>query len=304
MDGLEDYLARCCEDDALALVFNPVEGAVPIQLKEAFETGDLQNIISVTQQLMAAVLGIPPTGLQGSQMDAQVVKTATEVLEQAANRESNVASLYSHAYEAMRAIWMCVIELLTGGERIQFKLEAGPDVITANMKRRQELQAMSQFLPANLKPILAKYYADTLSTDDAKMLSKDIVANMDPNVKLVSNEELDAYAIHEIRQIKMVADQAMDELEKVKAENEELKQKLSGALQELGNKREQRTLDWNKALLDNSFKQQQLQLEAVKAQGEAQVDQGKLDLESQKVAMEAQDRMEATISDTNQMMGV
>jgi hypothetical protein len=304
MDGLEDYLARCCEDDALALVFNPVEGAVPIQLKEAFETGDLQNIISVTQQLMAAVLGIPPTGLQGSQMDAQVVKTATEVLEQAANRESNVASLYSHAYEAMRAIWMCVIELLTGGERIQFKLEAGPDVITANMKRRQELQAMSQFLPENLKPILAKYYADTLSTDDAKMLSKDIVANMDPNVKLVSNEELDAYAIHEIRQIKMVADQAMDELEKLKAENEELKQKLSGALQELGNKREQRALDWNKALLDNQEKREQLQLEIAKAEGAAAVDQGKLDLEAQKVAIEAQDRMEATISDTNQMMGV
>lgn len=304
MDGLEDYLARCCEDDALALVFNPVEGAVPIQLKEAFETGDLQNIISVTQQLMAAVLGIPPTGLQGSQMDAQVVKTATEVLEQAANRESNVASLYSHAYEAMRAIWMCVIELITGGERIQFKLEAGPDVITANMKRRQELQAMSQFLPENLKPILAKYYADTLSTDDAKMLSKDIVANMDPNVKLVSNEELDAYAIHEIRQIKMVADQAMDELEKVKAENEELKQKLSGALQELGNKREQRVLDWNKALLDSQQKQNQLQLEIAKAEGAAAVDQGKLDLEAQRVAIEAQDRMEATISDTNQMMGV
>lgn len=163
---------------------------------------------------------------------------------------------------------------------------------------------MSQFLPENLKPILAKYYADTLSTDDAKMLSKDIVANMDPNVKLVSNEELDAYAIHEIRQIKMVADQAMDELEKLKAENEELKQKLAGALQELGNKREQRVLDWNKALLDNQQKQNQLQLEIAKAEGAAAVDQGKLDLEAQKVAIEAQNRMEATISDTNQMMGV
>ena len=99
-------------------------------------------------------------------------------------------------------------------------------------------------------------------------------------------------------------EEVLGEEEDIEAREMKLKQKLAGALQELGNKREQRVLDWNKALLDNQEKREQLQLEIAKAEGAAAVDQGKLDLEAQKVAIEAQDRMEATISDTNQMMGV
>lgn len=303
LDGLEAYLERCCEDDALAMIFNPIDGQGPVQLKEAFETGDLQNVINTTQQLMAAVLGVPPTGIQGSEGNINVQRTATEVLEQAANRESNVASLYNHAYETMRAVWMCVIEMLNGGERLKFSLQAGPDVITANMKRRQELQVMAGMLPPQLQPILAKYYADTMSTDDAKMLAKDIVANMDPTIKLVSNEDLDAYAIHQIKQIKFVADQAMDELEQTKTENEQLKQQIQSLFTELANKREDRQLDWSKKVLDNQIDQAKLELEASKAGVDADIDTQKLELESQKLAIEAQDKMEQTIDDNNAMLG-
>lgn len=300
MDGLEDYLQRCCEDDALALIYNPVEGAVPLQLKEAFETGDLKSILETVRELMAEVLGIPVTGID--QVAAQA--TATAILEQSANRENNVAQLYNHAYEAMRAVWSIVIQLLNGGKLVKFSLQAGPDVITANMKRRQELQVIAGMLPPEFQPIIAKYYADTLTTDDAKSLSKDIVANMDPSIRLVSNQDLDAYAIHEIKQMKAIADQAMEALEEKNAQIEDLQQKLESAMQELGNKREQRTLDWNKALLEDQQKQRDFQLEVAKAQGAAGIDQQKLDIEEQKVAMEAQDRMEQTINETNEMMGV
>lgn len=303
LDNLEEYLQRCCDDDALAMIFNPVNGQGPVQLKEAFETGDLQNIINTTQQLMAAVLGIPPTGIQGSMGNVDVQRTATEVLEQAANRESNVASLYAHCYEAMRAIWMCVIEMLNGGNRIKFSLQSGPDVITANMKRRQELQVIATLLPEQLKPILAKYYADTLSTDVAKALAKDIIANMDPSIKLVTNQDLDAYAIHEIKQMQQVANQAMDELDSTKQENADLKRQIDSLFTELANKREDRQLDWNKALLDQQNKQAQLQLEAAKAEGKQNVDLQKLDIEGQRVAIEAQDKMEETIADNNRMLG-
>lgn len=304
MDGLEEYLQRCCDDDALALIYNPVEGAAPIQLKEAFETGDLSTVIDTTQQLMAAVLGVPPTGIQGSIAGGvDVQRTATEVLEQASNRESNVAQLYAHAYEAMRAVWTCVIELLNGGKKMKFKLEAGPDIITKNMKRRQELQVMAGMLPPELQPIMAKYYADTLSTDDAKMLSKDIVANMDPTIKLVNDSDLDEYAIHEIRQIKLVADQAMDELETTKAENEDLKRQIQSLFAELANKREDRQLRWNEKLLDNQIDTARVQIDAAKADADAAVDATKVQLDAQRVAIEAQDKMEKTISDNNAMLG-
>lgn len=300
MDGLEEYYQRASEDDSLAILFNGDAG-VPVQLRESFETGDLQNVISTTQQLMAAVLGIPPTGIQGIN-GVDVERTATEVLEQAANRESNVASLYNHAYEAMRAIWMCVIEMLNGGKRVKFSLQQGPDVITSNMKRRQELQVMATLLPEPMKPILAKYYAETLSTDDAKALAQDIVANLDPAIKLVSDQELDAYAIHEIKQMQLVAQQAMDELESTKQENEQLKQQIDSLFAEMGNKREERQLDWNKTLLEQQNKQAQLELEAAKAGARQAVDTQKLEIEAQKVAIDAQNAMEETIQESNDMI--
>lgn len=300
MDGLEEYYQRASEDDSLAILFNGDAG-VPVQLRESFETGDLQNVINTTQQLMAAVLGIPPTGIQGIN-GVDVERTATEVLEQAANRESNVASLYNHAYEAMRAIWMCVIEMLNGGKRVKFSLQQGPDVITSNMKRRQELQVMATLLPEPMKPILAKYYAETLSTDDAKALAQDIVANLDPTIKLVSDQELDAYAIHEIKQMQLVAQQAMDELEATKQENEQLKQQVDSLFGEMANKREERQLDWNKTLLEQQNKQAQLELEAAKAGARQVVDTQKLEIEAQKVAIDAQNAMEETIQESNDMI--
>ena len=303
MDGLEEYYQRAQDDDSLAILYNG-EAGVPTQLKEAFETGDLQGVIETTQQLMAAVLGIPPTGINNGDMTQ---RTATEVLEQARNRESNVSSLYNHAYEAMRTVWTIVIELLTGGTRIKFSLQSGPDVITVQMKRRQELTVLAGMLPPQYQPILAKYYADTLSTDDAKSLSKDIVANLDPSIKLVSNQELDAYAIHEIKQASAVAEQAMDELEATKAENEQLKQQVQSLFMELANKREQRAMDFEKFRIEQQNKvgldSAKLELEAAKAGMKQEVDVGKLDLEAQRVAMEAQDKLEETIDDNNAMIG-
>lgn len=162
---------------------------------------------------------------------------------------------------------------------------------------------MAQFLPPQLQPILAKYYSDTLSTDDAKMLGKDIVANLDPTIRLVSDENLDEYAIHEIKRANYVAEEAMNELETTKAENEQLKQQIQSLFTELANKREDRQLDWSKKVLDNQIDQAKLELEASKAGVDADIDTQKLGLEAQKLAIEAQDKMEQTIEDNNAMLG-
>ena len=74
-------------------------------------------------------------------------------------------------------------------------------------------------------------------------------------------------------------------------------------MMELSNKREQRQLDWSKAVLDHQIDQARLQLEAEKAGADASIDQQKMDIESQKLVMEAQDKMEQTIDDSNRMLG-
>jgi hypothetical protein len=134
------------------------------------------------------------------------------------------------------------------------------------------------------------------------MLSKDIVANMDPTVKLVHDGDLDEYAIHEIRQMQAVADQAMEQLEKVTEENQQLKNQIQSLFTELANKREERSLSWNKAVLDNQVDNRRLDIEEAKMGAEVGIDQGKLSLETQKVAMEAQDRLDDTIEKNDQMI--
>ena len=95
----------------------------------------------------------------------------------------------------------------------------------------------------------------------------------------------------------------MEQLQIVTEENQKLKEQLQGAFLELGNKREERQLEWNKAVLDNQLEQAKLQLEAQKAGADIANDAQKLDIESQKVAMEAQDKLEETIDSTNGMIG-
>ena len=292
MEGLEDYFRRAQDDDSLAVMYNVVDGQAPQQMRESFETADLKNIIDTTQQLMAAVLGVPVTGIQAGE------RTATEILDQAANRENNVATLYNNAYEAIKAMWGCAVEMLNGGSPLSFSLQAGPDVITANMKRRQEIAVIAELVPDTMKPVLAKYYADSLTTDYAKMLSADIVANLDPAVKLVSNNDIDPYAVHELKQMKAVCEQTMEQLETVTEENATLKEQVNSMLVELANKREQREQDWNKFILENNLKQKQLELQAQKEGTNSGIAQQKADAETQKANIEAEMAM-AELVDTN-----
>ena len=279
IDGLEKELAACNLDDTVAVMWKGEHQPVP--LTESFETGDLQSTISTCRTLIEDTLGIPLAGIVD-----QRERTATEILRQETSKESNTANYYNNAYKAMRTLGRIVIEMLTGGEDLRFTLENGPSVITREMKIRQELSALGTIMPDNMKPIIAKYFADTLKNDLGKELSNNIVANLPPDVNFISDIE-DPAAVHQIKQIQSQFDQAMMDLEMTKKENEELRQQLTMSQINIMNNREQRAQDWakfqvseqDKMLLegakldaqvakdgnDTALKQQELNLKAAEA---------------------------------------
>lgn len=279
IDGLEKNMAAVNQDDTVAVLWKGEHQPVP--LTESFETGDLQATISTCRTLMEDTLGIPLAGI----ID-QRERTATEILRQETSKESNTANYYNNAYKAMRTLGRMVIEMLTGGEDLRFTLENGPSVITREMKIRQELSALGTIMPDNMKPIIAKYFADTLKNDLGKELSNNIVANLPPDVNFISDIE-DPAAVHQIKQIQSQFDQAMMDLEMTKKENEELRQQLTMSQINIMNNREQRAQDWakfqvseqDKMLLegakldaqmakdgdDTALKQQELNLKAAEA---------------------------------------
>lgn len=235
---IPESLATSNQDDSVAVMW---KGEIPpVPITEAFETGDLQNIITVSRTLMEDTLGVPLTGIVD-----QRERTATEILRQEISKESNTAVYYNHAYKAMRTLGRIVIELMTGGQDLIFTLENGPSVITRQMKQRQELQALATIMPDSMKPIIAKYFADTLKNEVGEELGRNIVANLPPDVNFVADIE-DPVAIHQLNQMKAQMEQTMEELEKMKAQNDELRTQLTMSQVSMLDNREQRQLDWNK----------------------------------------------------------
>ena len=253
IDGLERNMAAVNQDDTVAVLWKGEHQPVP--LNESFQTGDLQATISTCRTLMEDTIGIPMTGI----ID-QKERTATEILRQETSKESNTASYYNNAFKAIRTMGRIIIELVNAGEDLRFTLENGPSVITRQMKARQELNALSTIMPDNMKPIIAKYFADTLKNEIGKELSDNIVANLPLDVKFIS-EMQDPAAVHQLNQMRAAMDDTMMELEKTKAENEELQQQIKQMQLGMMDNREQRVLDFQKF---NIQEQDKMMLETAK----------------------------------------
>lgn len=272
IDGLERNMAAVNQDDTVAVLWKGEHEPVP--LTESFETGDLQNTISTCRTLMEDTLGIPLTGIVDERE-----RTATEILRQETSKESNTASYYNNAYKAMRTLGRIVIELLTGGMDLRFTLENGPSVITREMKIRQELSALGTIMPDNMKPIIAKYFADTLKNDLGKELSQNIVANLPPDVNFITDIQ-DPAAIHQIKQLQSQFDEVMNEYELTKKENEQLRTQLTMSQINIMNNREQRELDWQKFTVSE---QDKMLLEGAKLDAQAAKDGDNANLKQQEI---------------------
>lgn len=247
IDGLEQSMAACNEDDSVAVLWKGEHQPVP--LTEGFETGDLQATVSTCRTLLEDVTGIPLTGIQGGERE----RTATEILRQQISKESNTANYYNNAFKAVRTVSKVIIQMLTGGEDLKFTLENGPSVITRQMKARQELTALATIMPDNMKPVIAKYFADTLKDDLGEELSRNIVANLPPDIQFVT-EAQDPAAIHMLNQMKSQMDETMYALEQKNAECEQLRQQLNAAQLSMIDNREQRQQDWQKFIVSEQDK--------------------------------------------------
>lgn len=251
-------MAACNDDDSVAVLWKGEHQPVP--LTESFETGDLQNTISTCRTLMEDSLGIPLTGIVD-----QKERTATEILRQEISKESNTASYYNNAYKAIRTMAKIIIELITGGNDLKFTLENGPQVITREMKKRQELNALATIMPDEMKPVIAKYFADTLKNELGDELSRNIVANLPAGVQIIDQVQ-DPVAIHQLNQMQAQMEDTMSELQMAKQENEDLKKQLFQAQMSMLNGREQRIQDWQKFVIQE---QDKMMLEGAKIDNQA-----------------------------------
>ena len=302
IDGLEKSYANSDKDDAMAVLWKGDHEPKP--LVEQFATGDLQATVNTTRTLIEDIVGVPLTGIP----DGAPERTATEILRQQTSKESNTASYYNNVFTACQTISKILIELLNGGQDLRFTLENGPSVVTRQMKARQELQALATICPDELKPIIAKFFADTLEDDVGKDLARNILANLPKDLVYLQDDSMDPGAIHQLEMMKATLEECMAQLDEQIKANGELQKELDTAQISMLENREQRVLDWEKfkvqetnrmaietAKLEQSgveldaniqLETGKLMVEAEKEQAKAQNDTDKVMLEAQKTAEE------------------
>lgn len=297
IDGLEKSYANSDKDDAMAVLWKGEHEPKP--LVEQFATGDLQATVNTTRTLIEDIVGVPLTGIP----DGAPEKTATEILRQQTSKESNTANYYNNAFTACQTISKILIELLNGGQDLRFTLENGPSVITRQMKARQELQALATICPDELKPIIAKFFADTLEDDVGKDLGRNILANLPKDLVYLQDDELDPGAVHQLEMMKATLEECMAQLDEQIKANGELQKELDTAQISMLENREQRVLDWekfkvqetNRMALETAKLEQSgveldanIQLETGKLMVEAEKEQAKAQNDTDKVMLEAQ----------------
>lgn len=264
--NLDPYYEKKEEEDGSVIMYN--QGAdIPQVIRESFETGDLTNIIENTRNLIADVIGIPLAGILGTED-----KTATEILIQNNNKESNVSVFYDNAYKACRTFGRIVIEMLTGGQDLEFELENGPDVVSNNMKHRQELAAIANLMPEEMKSLVAVHMCDTIDSDFVNGVRADIIANLGDNLKIVSDQPTDPVAIHQLEQMKNVLDNTMMQVDILQQENQKLRLEAQAMSLQLQNAKERNLIEVMKHQDNVAIDEAKLQLEAEKQGVELQVD--------------------------------
>lgn len=293
LDGCERSYQNADNDDSCVVTWNGEHQPVP--LVEQFQTGDLQNVITTTRTLMEDVVGVPLTGIPQGTPE----RTATEILRQQTSKEANTASYYNNAFAACNLLSRIFIELLNGGEDLRFTLENGPSVITRQMKARQELTALASVCPDELKPIIAKFFADTLEDDVGKDLSRNIVANLPKDVQFIEDSEADPLAIHQLEQMKGIIEELQLQLDAQIQANGELQKQLDTAEISMMENREQRVLDWQKFMV---AEQDKMALETAKLEQNGEVNGANLQLATQKMMIEAEKNQAQAQNETDRVM--
>lgn len=296
IDGLKEYYQKLQTKESLVCLYNG--DVAPTPIIEQYQTQDLMNTIDSCNNLMAQTIGVPIGGINPA-MNSQ---TATEILVQQNNAESNVNSLYDNAADTLYSLSKTIIECLCYIHNIEkmptFKLINGPQIITRMMKRRQELLALSSIVDDKTKTIIAKHVAETFDADLKEPLVADIVANNSDVMFLSdSNQGEDPQAVSVLNKMNQVLEATQMELAQQVAANAELKKELDMANLQLLNAKEQHIIDVQKHIdqvqLDNrklDIEEAKIQLDAAKAN--ADIEQNNINVAAKEADMVAKQQVE------------
>jgi hypothetical protein len=282
-EGCEEYFTDFEKGSAMWLTWNDKAGATPPQLvNDSFNTADITAALQEGRQTMQECTGVNLAGLDTTQ------RTAYEIMQQQINSESNVQELYIHAEAACHALGRIMLGILNNGDVPEFTLEGGPNVITAKMKTRSEIQAIAEMADPAHKELCAIRLAETIDSDVAKDLAQDLKANTE--LKLTEGQDVGTM-MNVAEKLKKQLDEAMEKLEQAQAEKQELERRnyeLELAQQNMKSQQ----------VLQNIQFQQQMKLREAELAAKNATAAAKIAADERKLAIDAQKAVDANREQT------
>ena len=270
INGCENYFRDFEKGSAMGLFWNPKSNGVQL-VNDTFQTGDIAAVMNETRNTMQDMSGF---SLQGTQA---IDRTATEVMQQQINSESNVQELYLNAEAACNTIAKIVLAIMNNGVVPPFTLEGGPNVITTRMKERAEIQAIQTMVPPEQQMLLAIRMANTIDSDVGKELVQDLKANCG----LQLSEGKDVGGMMNIcEQMKKTLDETMEKLEATVQENNDLQYQLQQMEMQLNNQKTQQKIDLLKWQAEMKANEAQMSIDNAEAAKKLQQEDDKLRLQA------------------------
>ena len=158
----------------------------PVQMSAKLE--DVQGVIDGSIQLMQFASGVSPTGIVDQTIRDQA--TATEFMLRTESSQSNVSHYLNHTKESIKASGKLLAQMiiLVYGLDIpegayEIKVDGGCVELTQMERERKFLLAIMQFVPENMKGVLAIGLMNTLEFKQAPILAQMMVKLLPPEVQ-------------------------------------------------------------------------------------------------------------------------
>lgn len=259
----------------------------PIQMTA--QVDDVQNVINSSIQLMQFASGISPTGIVDQTIHDQV--TATEFMIRTESSQSNVSHYLKHTRESVKASGKVLAQMiiLVYGLDIpegayEIKVDGGCIELTEMERERKFLLAVMQFVPEEMKGVLAIGLMNTLEFKQAPILAQMMVKLLPPAVQeaFLGGDPKAALAAaqQQLVQVQQQNQQLLQQVQQLTIESQQLqlRSKSDLAIKQID---AQTQLQKQKMANDNAIllKQMELQANAQKEQFNAQADAAAQDKE-------------------------
>lgn len=277
----------------------------PQKQDTAIDIGDISNLNNLYSDSVANIIGIPLEGI----VENHSIKTAEETITRQRNSESVLAVYYENLSSSIKSVGEILLQLIhqvyDGMKKlnnVKLDVSSGPLLATLRKEKLRHYISISSLLP-EYKVILAPKMLECMDGADEELIEQAKAVSVMLLKQMVNQTENGAQ-----NQEPGMEMQQSPEMQNLINQNMALQNQVA----DLTGKLEQVGTEWNEAkaklqadvLMENLRHQHAIELETLKQQGQNSRQTEKLVADAEKTTFEAQVKLDQTIAENDQTMGV